>query len=319
MMRFLGRLLVVGTVLAGVAQASAGTLTATDILKQFNVVTTGNLSTNSDIEGRTVVGGNLTGGATFYNNPGGAAASNFRALTVYGNSTVGNPININNGGGATIQGMAAGLINLNGGGEKSVNGAPAAPLPNFSSTFTAPLQSLVTTLAGMVANSVLPGASTPGFPNNVPIKASAGTGLAVFSITTADLAKYASFSIDLNGRDGAVFNVTGGSYTGMANFLNATSVASKVIWNFTDATSLDFQRQWGGTVLARNAAVTNSTPIEGSLFAASYNGRGELHSRPFSATLPAGATEVPEPAGLTLLLAGIFGLVWARRRAAQAA
>ena len=67
--------------------SSAASLTAQEILAQFNAVIRGNLATPSDIEGRTVVGGNLTRGATFNNNPGAAAPSAHRALTVYGSVT----------------------------------------------------------------------------------------------------------------------------------------------------------------------------------------------------------------------------------------
>ncbi|NKC33103.1 choice-of-anchor A family protein [Falsiroseomonas selenitidurans] len=316
-------LLAVAALVGLAAPANAGPLSAFDILRQFNVVTTGDLTTNSDIEGRSVVGGDLTGGATFFNNPGAAAASGFRALTVYGSATAGNPLNVNSGGGVTIGGSAAGLVNTNGGGGRSIGGGPDAPAPNplpdFTTSFVEPLTGLSAQLAALEANSLLPGAATPGFPNNVPVTASAGEGLAVFALTTAQLASFASFSVNLNGRDGAIFNVTGASYTGQANFLNATSLARDIIWNFTEATSLDFQRQWGGTVLAPLAVVGNATPIEGSLFAARYAGRGEMHSQPIRFDLPQDpggdpGTPVPEPAGLALFGLGLASLRLLRRR-----
>ena len=46
-----------------------------------------------------------------------------------------------------------------------------------------------------------------------------------------------------------MFNATGASLTMNANFLNAMSVASDIIWNFVDATSVTFNTQWGGIAL----------------------------------------------------------------------
>ena len=58
-----------------IGTARAGTLSASNIFSQFNAVVFGSFATTADVEGRTVVGGNLTGGATFDLNPAGATAS----------------------------------------------------------------------------------------------------------------------------------------------------------------------------------------------------------------------------------------------------
>jgi hypothetical protein len=79
--------------------AHVGTLSNSAIFGQFNAVIFGNFSSSSDVEGHTVVGGDLTGGPTFDINPAGAAASSFSALTVYGNATTGKNFNINKAGG----------------------------------------------------------------------------------------------------------------------------------------------------------------------------------------------------------------------------
>src|ERR1700744_5686909 len=50
---------------AAAGPARAESMTAKDILSSFNLVTTGNVSTQSDIVGDAVVGGNLSG-ATFF-------------------------------------------------------------------------------------------------------------------------------------------------------------------------------------------------------------------------------------------------------------
>lgn len=293
-------------------------LTATDILQQFNVVVSGSLSTNHDIEGRTVIGGDLAQGATFYNNPVGAAPSQYRALTVYGNSTSANPINVNNGGGVTIIGTTAGLINLNSGGLSSINGIGTTapdPLPDFTSTFGDPLSDLSALLTSFAPNSTFPSNADPGWPNNVPLRATSGSGLAIFNITTAQLSQLASFYVDLNGRTGAIFNVSGTSYNQSANFQQTIDTARDVIWNFTDATDLSFT-QWGGTILAPRAMVTNSSPIEGSLFAASFNGNGEVHTQMFRQELP--TANAPEPTSALLIAGGIASLAALRYTSAKA-
>jgi hypothetical protein len=119
-------LLALGVATSGGAQA--GTLSVSDIFGQFNAVVLGNFATTADVEGRTVVGGNLTGGATFALNPVGVAASSFSALTVYGSGTGGGTYNINHAGGVTIGGSNNASFTLNGGGSAFVGGANSGNL-----------------------------------------------------------------------------------------------------------------------------------------------------------------------------------------------
>lgn len=138
--------------------------------------------------------------------------------------------------------------------------------------------------------------------------------MAIFNITTAQLSQLASFYVDLNGRTGAIFNVSGTSYNQSANFQQSIDTARDVIWNFTDATDLSFT-QWGGTILAPRATVTNSSPIEGSLFAASFNGNGEVHAQLFRQELP--NASVPEPTSALLIAGGVAALVALRYTSAK--
>ena len=57
------------------------------------------------------------------------------------------------------------------------------------------------------------------------------------------------------------------------NFNNPTGYAAHVLWNFVNASSLTFGGEFGGSVLAPLAAVTNNSPIDGTLVAASFAGR----------------------------------------------
>ena len=81
--------------------------------------------------------------------------------------------------------------------------------------------------------------------------------------------------------------------------------------------------QWGASILAPDAAVTitGGGNIEGSVFAKSFLGGGELHNNNlFNGALPTAAlptAAVPEPSTWVMLFAGFAGLSflgWRRAR-----
>jgi choice-of-anchor A domain-containing protein len=412
--------------------ADAQSLSASQILQQFNAVIFDNFSTSADVEGRTVIGGNMTGGATFALNATAEAASSFAALTVYGNETGsgsfniddaqgvtiagtnagtftlndggsvfvggnntgaftttggsasvavggsnGGQVNLNSGGSVTIgaantanvtisggstasdsvaiNGNNSGYLTLNAGGSVKVNGnagsgslnggsltytgtkggwnlnggatsshvsslslpPPSDPLPSFASTFQAPLTALSNQLAALTPNSTV---LTSG--NDVTLEAHPNaSGRAVLDISTSVFAPNDSVSVALNGATSFIINLTVAgcasncAYTvpNSVNFQSPTSYADSVLWNVTDVSSLSFTNEFGGTVLAPTAAVSNSNPIDGTLVALSYTGTGELHDYPFK-----GPLKTPEPSSLAVLSVALLGIgfLCRRRRAA---
>jgi choice-of-anchor A domain-containing protein len=287
-------------VVVGAPQAMAATITAGEILDQFNAVVTGDFQTSADVEGRLVAGTIKNGqSSTYYLNPRGGASS-FQAINALTIQSCPN-CNVNNGGSVNYVNSNAGNFNFNGGG------SVAQDNPSFSmSDFTTPLNALEKQLGALSSNSTVNASD----PNNFTFNLSPVNNVAVFNVTVEELSTARNFVFsNLSSKDTIIINVTdatpGWSYTQSANF-NAPSSTfnSQTIWNFEGATSLNLT-YWHGAVLAGDAAVTNSSPIEGMLYAASFNGHGELHDYPFTGTLP-GA--VPEPSTWAMMGLGFAGL-----------
>lgn len=278
------------------AAASATALDASQILSQFNVVAATTLSSGHDIEGR-VVADQITGGATFYNNPRGAASA-FAAINA--NRIDSFNANINNGGSVNYQLSDAAHFNFNGGGSAGYQRTPFA-----MSDFTTPLDALALQLSQLAANSSVNASDPNRFTFNLTPDAS---GTAVFDLTTAQLS--ASRNLLFSGAAQTIIvNVSGAGYVDTTNFNADAFLNTHLIWNFTDATSLSFQG-WHGAVLAGKAAVTNSSAMEGFLYANSFRGNGELHDFGFAGSLPAATPPVAVPEPSTLWLLAIAALGW---------
>ncbi|MDF2231613.1 choice-of-anchor A family protein [Albimonas sp. CAU 1670] len=86
-----------------------------DAIREFNVIVFHDMSTNSEVEGRGYIGGNLKGGSSNWFIKGGSApASRYDALIVGGNvANNGQTVQVNNGGGVYVGGNSSG-VNLNG-------------------------------------------------------------------------------------------------------------------------------------------------------------------------------------------------------------
>jgi choice-of-anchor A domain-containing protein len=303
-MRALGGVSMMALVAAATAvPARAASDSARDILSSFNLVTTGNVSTQSDIVGDAVVGGNLSG-ATFFG--GGANVPSSPDLYLFGKLS--GSLNLNSGGSLFYAGTTSPSqhVNYNGGGKLHTT------LPNALSYYTDPLTDLSKQLSDLTATT---GTS---FVNG-KFNAGSNTGIVVFDIKgstlTSDLMNH---DISFTGGKGVtsyIINVIG-------NFTDPSSTHFNVdqedaLFNFEDATTVNLG-QWGASILAPDAAlkITSGGNIEGSVFAQSFLGGGELHNNNlFNGALPAAA--VPEPSTWAMLFAGFAGLGflgWRRAR-----
>lgn len=192
----------------------------------------------------------------------------------------------------------------------------AAFQDRFPSDLEAVLSATSTSIAGLAPTSAV---TMTGGGNTLNIDANSG-GINVVNLDADDLngKGVGQINFNLGALDTLFINVAGASVGLMVNLVGLQDVDGKrIIWNFFEAENVALDRKMFGTILAGDAHVTNSTAIEGSVFAASATLRGQVHLQTFEGELPA-TTPIPLPAGLPLLL-GAFGALALVRRRARAA
>jgi choice-of-anchor A domain-containing protein len=319
-------------VLGAGSAAAATPLTAEQTLNQFNLIVFGNATSYSHVDGRSYIGGTVTGG-DYAQHPGDMPASAYAGLTVGGNASL---LHVNsngaviggnltdstiNSGSAVVFGNATG-VNFNGlayvAGSSSANfnGGIESALATGSAANAAGSTNFAKTLAGLSAQlSHL----TNGSGSYVALNGNKATfnavadanGLAVFNPTDSVL-NAGEFEFNLGSATTIVINSGATSADIGANFLGggAQKIGAKTLWNFYNATSLSVG-QFGGSILAPLASFTNYNNVEGGVFVDSLSQRGEIHLQPFVGQLH----PVPEPETWAMLLGGLAMLgVIARRR-----
>ena len=297
------------------AAASAQSLSS---LSDYNVVVSRNFSTNSDVEGRTLVGGNLTSGssANFGNRLQNKVPRNDLVLRVAGNIASGNPINMN-AGSVELGGSRNGrIINFNSGGSLISN--PGVSYTGIIDDLTLASQNLAT--FGANSNAMLV-SNGPGQPGHFRMTASPNaSGLAVFSINSSDLFgnnRVQQIELITNNAANIVINVAGQAVNwnagNMVGDLTQNKWRELVVWNFYEATTIDFgSKNMNGQILAPNADVKAAGPLDGSIFAKSLTTTGEVHLPGYKGTIP--FSPVPEPSAAGLVLLGAAATLLRRKR-----
>lgn len=258
-------------------------------LNRYSLIVLDDLATSSDVENRTFVGGNLvsTTSANFGINVQGIAASE-PMFSVVGNLITGNPINLNAGSLHLGGNRNNRPINFNGGG------ALVQDPTLFDTAITNLLQTATAQLAKAPANNgvSLP-TGQPG-PARFQVTNTTAEGVAIFQVAAADLFGnnlVQQMELTPGAATTVLINVTGASvdWSGngnmVGNFTNG-QWRGRVLWNFTQATTINFRaHNFMGALLAPYAQLTTAANLDGAVAVRALTTSAEVHQPTFSGTL----------------------------------
>jgi len=309
-----------GVVCIAPAAANAQAPSTSQILNEFNLVTTGNVSGSSSdptkVGGNAVIGGNLSGRSTFLS--GGVAGETVEA---YGTvtSTSSSRVTIDSSGYLQYGTLATGsTVTYSPTGSRGIHGGFSLT----SSQYTAPLtkfSSLIDTLGGssnVSVNAISLSGGTLDFNANYESL----SGIVIFDVAERSLNSLFGNNDPVKFNDGTgvsgveayVVNVTGDTSGYTTPNWTPSSPQTSVLFNFGGFSTGNTLTvgNFKASILAPNASVsvTNGDTLYGSLFAANFTG-GTLSNNTF-----AGTFNLPEPATLGVFGAGIAGLVLTRAR-----
>lgn len=280
-----------------------------DLLRDFNLVVVGGLDSQSEVEGRALIGGSLSGSASNYGIALTPVSSYVNTdVLIVGGSLNAQNINMNAGSLRYAGANNTQSVGLNGGGSLIQDSSVA----NIGAAAFTELSGNVAYFNGLAANSI---ASIPsGQPGPLMFNcAPDSNGVAVFNVIGSQVFSnnfVQSININFNGATSVVINVAGstvnfseGNFTG--NFTSMFA-RSNVLWNMGQATDINMNgKQFNGALLAPSAHLFTQGVMEGSVFVGSFLQRGEVH-------IPGYAGIIPAPS--VLALAGMSMVVAGRRR-----
>jgi choice-of-anchor A domain-containing protein len=310
----LKNLLIVGAMSASAA-ANASALT------DYNIILSGDFNVSGGsghIEGKTFIGGNIVNGSIYAQYVDASRLTTEDTVKVVGNFNVNNGTHVESGyvafGGTTNAAGYNGLCNSSVPGMSGTGCLKHVTDGSLVVEKTSLFAELAADSAFYSGLSSSVGASVTGDMNNKTLKyTGAATDLAVFNLTMTDLSG-PNWAVDFGSAVNVLINVTGTEFNAGTTKTNGFSNSvNNVLWNFSDATTLNFGDSWYGSILALNATIFTGSNLNGAIAAKSYVGNGEIHNGSWGYTI----TQVPEPSALmlTMLGLGFVALIRIRRRA----
>lgn len=291
-------------IVAALAASSLAASAQAGFINDWNLMVFGNHQISSNVEGNVLVRGNLTGTGDIGTRL--TPASSFlgqTTLLVGGNVNVGN-IQLQ-AGNLRHAGTFSGNVNFNGGGNRA---ASAAALATANAAF-AEVTGVSNFLSSQAPTST---PSIPGSPSAVNFVAQPRPdGVAIINIPGAMLSSgnVQNFNLNFNGATSVIFNVSGSTISiSGGNFIGTLAdpnTATRVLWNFHEATSINVQRTFTGAFIAPNANVTNTSTIVGVTAVNNFTQNGQVH-------VPLYTGYIPAPGAVGVL--ALSGILAARRR-----
>ncbi|CAF1122394.1 unnamed protein product [Didymodactylos carnosus] len=286
---------------------------------QYNVITTGDFSSTSDVENQTIVCGSLKSNQANYcihidqNNfnakspcleingalPSGGGSPNVQVGSV---SVGSNPVHTLTKKGTTQYQIDQLQFNLNGGNQ----GATAfvdSNLPSKCAAITSGLQTLSSSLFQITPNNNATIPSGQPSPLNLNVNNVDSNGIAIFNLSGSSVLanKYVQqIQININNANckfilinlyGTAVNFNQGNLVG--SWITNLNGRAKTLWNCPQATTMNLQQNLQGALLAPNAVVQASSNIDGATAVKSLTTQSELHNPPIQFPCLAAVEKAP--------------------------
>jgi choice-of-anchor A domain-containing protein len=275
-------------------------------LNEYNLITLSDLSTNSDVEFKTLVCGKLTSGSSA-NFGIHTDQLNLNALTpvleLAQSVTSGSPLNVQRGSVSLGQSIDAIVKNgnvpyvVNGNRPFNINGGNDGAKISYDSKLvekcqdiSQDLKELSLLLSKRTPNNVVTVPSDQPGPLNVKVVSKDDNGFAFFTVSNGDSVFHNSKvqQIEIINSVQAttiVINVPGKSVTfdsgNIVGQLTQSDLRSRVLFNFFEAEQINLNRNFMGALLAPLATVQANANIDGATAVKSLTTTSELHKPQF--------------------------------------